>query len=57
MYFGNTLFSGDFFSGLKVSPYFAFFLNHKIQIGVGILGFERYIAQSAGHDAWVAIII
>lgn len=40
----------------KVSNYFVFYLIHKMQIGVGILGFERYIAKSAGHSSWIAII-
>ncbi|WP_260508223.1 spore germination protein [Cytobacillus firmus] len=40
----------------KVSPYFVFYLMHAAQIGVGILGFERIIARSAGHDAWIAIL-
>lgn len=41
----------------KVSPYFAMFLVHKMQIGVGILGFERVIAKYAEHDSWVSILI
>ncbi|MCM3595069.1 spore germination protein [Metabacillus idriensis] len=40
----------------KVSNYFVFYLIHTMQIGVGILGFERYIAKSAGHSSWIAII-
>jgi spore germination protein (amino acid permease) len=40
----------------KVSPYFVFYLIHTMQIGVGILGFERYVVDSAGHDAWIAVI-
>ncbi|MCP8968185.1 spore germination protein [Ectobacillus ponti] len=40
-----------------VSAYFAFYLVHKMQIGVGILGFERYIAKLAGYDAWIGIIL
>lgn len=41
----------------QVSPYFSFYLLSTMQIGVGILGFQRYIAKSAGHDAWMAVII
>ncbi|MFC7371062.1 GerAB/ArcD/ProY family transporter [Fictibacillus iocasae] len=41
----------------QVSPFFAFFIIASMQVGVGILGFERYIAQDAGHDAWVAVIL
>jgi hypothetical protein len=39
-----------------VSPYFVFYLIHAMQIGVGILGFERVIVQSAGYSAWIAIL-
>ncbi|SDM56128.1 spore germination protein (amino acid permease) [Fictibacillus solisalsi] len=39
-----------------VSPYFAFYLINTMQVGVGVLGFQRYIAKSAGHDAWMAVI-
>jgi spore germination protein (amino acid permease) len=41
----------------QVSPYFVFYLIHSMQVGVGILGFERIIAQSAGQNAWIAVII
>ncbi|MCR8869548.1 spore germination protein [Peribacillus frigoritolerans] len=41
----------------QISPFLVFFLIVKIQIGVGVLGFQRIIIQSAGHDAWMAVII
>lgn len=41
----------------KISPFLVFFLIHKVQLGVGILGFQRIIAISAGYDAWMSIII
>ncbi|SFC35749.1 spore germination protein (amino acid permease) [Bacillus sp. OV322] len=41
----------------QVSPFFTFYLIHTAQIGVAILGFERYIAKDAGHDAWISILI
>lgn len=41
----------------QLSPYMTFYLITTMQVGVGILGFERYIAKSAGHDAWMAVII
>ncbi|RFU63827.1 GerAB/ArcD/ProY family transporter [Peribacillus glennii] len=41
----------------KVSAYYAMFLIHKMQLGVGILGFERVIAKYAEYDAWISIII
>ncbi|HZG16657.1 MAG TPA: GerAB/ArcD/ProY family transporter [Candidatus Bathyarchaeia archaeon] len=27
------------------------------QIGVGILGFQRVVAEKAGHDAWISVIL
>ncbi|MFT4416440.1 GerAB/ArcD/ProY family transporter [Fredinandcohnia humi] len=41
----------------KVSHFLAFYLIHSIQVGVGILGFQRNIARTAGYDAWMAIIL
>ena len=41
----------------KISPFLVFFLIHSMQSGVGILGFQRFIAKSAGYDAWMSIIL
>ncbi|MEH7332045.1 GerAB/ArcD/ProY family transporter [Neobacillus drentensis] len=41
----------------KVSPFLAFFIIHQMQFGVGVLGFQRIIAQSAGYDGWIAVLI
>lgn len=41
----------------KITPFLVFFLVHSMQIGVGILGFQRFIAKSGGYDAWISIII
>ncbi|MDR0140099.1 GerAB/ArcD/ProY family transporter [Metabacillus idriensis] len=41
----------------QVSPYFAFFLIYNSQVGVGILSFQRTIAEKAGYDAWISVII
>ncbi|PAE43063.1 GerAB/ArcD/ProY family transporter [Bacillus sp. 7884-1] len=41
----------------KISPFLVFFLIVSMQIGVGILGFQRFIAKTAGYDAWISIII
>ncbi|PAQ13736.1 spore gernimation protein GerB [Bacillaceae bacterium SAOS 7] len=41
----------------KVSPYFAFYIITSMQIGVGVLGFQRTVAKAAGHDAWISVII
>jgi spore germination protein (amino acid permease) len=41
----------------QVSPYFVFYLVHTMQIGVGVLGFQRQIAKDAGHSAWISVIL
>jgi spore germination protein AB len=41
----------------KISPFIVFFLIHSIQVGVGVLGFQRIIAKSAGYDGWMSVII
>ncbi|WP_226582308.1 GerAB/ArcD/ProY family transporter [Halobacillus litoralis] len=40
-----------------VTPTYVFFLVHSMQVGVGILGFERYLVEKAGFDAWISILI
>lgn len=42
---------------LKVSPFFSFYLVQAIQIGVGILGFQRLLTKAVGNDAWMTIIL
>ncbi|TLS38217.1 GerAB/ArcD/ProY family transporter [Pseudalkalibacillus caeni] len=41
----------------KISPYLVFFLVHSIQLGVGILGFQRVVAKTAQQDAWISVIL
>ncbi len=41
----------------RVSNGMAFFLIHTMQIGIGLLGYERYIAINAEYDSWISIII
>ncbi|MGE8203268.1 GerAB/ArcD/ProY family transporter [Heyndrickxia sp. NPDC080065] len=41
----------------KISPSLVFFTVHGIQFGVGVLGFQRTIAQTAGYDSWISVII
>jgi spore germination protein AB len=41
----------------KVAPFLVFFLLSSMQFGVGILGFQRIIAKTAGYDAWISIIL
>ncbi|MED4783020.1 GerAB/ArcD/ProY family transporter [Brevibacillus choshinensis] len=40
-----------------VSPFFVFFLVHANMVGIGILGYQRKLIQSAGYDAWISVII
>ncbi|WP_079525372.1 GerAB/ArcD/ProY family transporter [Halobacillus hunanensis] len=42
---------------LLITPTYVFFLIHAMQVGVGILGFETYIAKYAGFDAWISILL
>ncbi|WP_173917078.1 GerAB/ArcD/ProY family transporter [Halobacillus sp. Marseille-Q1614] len=40
-----------------ITPMFVFFIIHAMQVGVGILGFESYIARFSGFDSWISILI
>lgn len=40
----------------KISPFLVFFLVHTMQVGIGILGFQRIIAMTAGYDAWISVL-
>jgi spore germination protein AB len=41
----------------KVSHFFVFFLISSMQIGIGVLGYQRIIAKTAGYDGWISVII
>lgn len=41
----------------QVSPYLVFFIIYNSQVGVGILGFQRIIAEKAGYDAWIGVLV
>lgn len=41
---------------LQISPFLVFFIIHSVQVGVGVLGFQRIIMKSAGNDAWMVVI-
>lgn len=41
----------------KVSPFLVYYTILSSQIGVGILSFQRHIAEAAGNDAWISIIL
>lgn len=40
-----------------ISPYLAFFVVHSMQIGVGVLGFQRYVAIYTEQDSWITVLI
>lgn len=40
----------------KISPFLVFYLIMGMQIGIGILGFQRQIAKAAGYDAWISVL-
>ncbi|MFG6149606.1 GerAB/ArcD/ProY family transporter [Halobacillus sp. B23F22_1] len=40
-----------------ITPMFVFFIIHSMQVGVGILGFESYIAEHSGFDSWISILL
>lgn len=40
-----------------ITGHFVFFLINAAQTGVGILSFQSFIAQDAGQDAWISIIL
>ena len=41
----------------QVSPYLVFFVIYNSQVGVGILSFQRKIAEKAGYDGWIGVLI
>ncbi|MBW3111022.1 spore germination protein [Bacillus sp. MCCB 382] len=41
----------------KISPFLVFFLIHSIQVGAGVLGFQRVISMNAGYDGWISVIL
>ncbi|MGD7008993.1 GerAB/ArcD/ProY family transporter [Metabacillus sp. 84] len=41
----------------QVSHFLVFYLIHSLQFGVGVLGFQRIIANEAGQDAWIPVIL
>ncbi|MFD2704398.1 GerAB/ArcD/ProY family transporter [Salibacterium lacus] len=41
----------------QVPAVMAFFLIHAMQVGIGVLGYQRVIAKASGHDSWIAVIL
>jgi len=42
---------------VKISPFLVFYMVTSMQIGIGILGFQRFISKNAGQDAWISVLI
>ena len=40
-----------------VQPFLVLFLVHGMQYGVGVLSFQRDLANIVGHDAWISILV
>ncbi|MEH7440793.1 GerAB/ArcD/ProY family transporter [Bacillus sp. JJ1122] len=41
---------------LQVSPFLVLYLIMSMQIGIGVLGYQRIIAKAAGYDAWISVL-
>ncbi|ANX14182.1 spore gernimation protein GerB [Fictibacillus arsenicus] len=40
-----------------INPSLVFFVVHSMQIGVGVLGFQRYVAIYTEQDSWITVVI
>ncbi|WP_270182550.1 GerAB/ArcD/ProY family transporter [Alkalihalobacillus sp. CinArs1] len=40
----------------KISPFLVFYLVHTMQVGVGVMGFQRIVTKEAGNDAWISVL-
>ncbi|WP_247747194.1 GerAB/ArcD/ProY family transporter [Alkalihalobacillus sp. BA299] len=54
---GETMTYPKIKENFQVSPHLVFFIVHAMQIGVGVLSFQRIIVKTAGFDGWIAVII
>ena len=41
---------------LQISPFLVLYLIMSMQIGIGVLGYQRIIAKTAGYDAWISVL-
>lgn len=41
----------------KISPFLVFYIVISMQIGIGFLGFQRFISKHAGQDAWISALL
>ncbi|WP_057763532.1 GerAB/ArcD/ProY family transporter [Cytobacillus praedii] len=42
---------------LKISPFLVLYMVMSMQIGIGVLGYQRLIVLTAGNDAWISVLI
>lgn len=42
---------------LLINAFFASYIMHDLQVGVGIHGFQRFIFLDAKHDAWISVLL
>ncbi|MFB5660473.1 GerAB/ArcD/ProY family transporter [Alteribacillus sp. HJP-4] len=40
-----------------IPPFLVFFIISSMQIGVGVLGFPRYVAEDVTYEAWIAVVL
>ncbi len=40
----------------KISPFLPLYVIMAMQIGIGVLGFQRVVAKDAGNDAWISVL-
>ncbi|WP_342456746.1 GerAB/ArcD/ProY family transporter [Bacillus methanolicus] len=40
-----------------MSPFLVFYVIIAMQFGIGILGYQQFIAEGAGYDAWISVLI
>ncbi|KKK39375.1 spore gernimation protein GerB [Mesobacillus campisalis] len=41
----------------QISPFLALYAIVSMQIGIGVLGFQRIISMEAGYDAWISVLL
>ena len=42
---------------VKISPFLVFYLVVSMQVGIGVLGYQRIIVKYAGQDSWISVLI
>ncbi|MFD2444539.1 GerAB/ArcD/ProY family transporter [Bacillus sp. CGMCC 1.16607] len=41
----------------QISHFLVYFLIVGMQVGIGVLGYQKIIAKTAGYDAWISVIL